>query len=193
MPRTKQFDEDVVLERAMNLFWSRGFEATSMQALVDNMGINRGSLYGTFEDKRTLFERALERYDGAYRRDRFDRLETRYRPRRALEVFLAQVIDESIEDEERRGCFIVNTALEVAPHDPEIAAYVEQVRKEIVDSLTRIIRRGQDSGEIRSSEDAQTLARTLLTVAFGLRVWARIAPRRKEMEQTMRAALALLG
>jgi len=193
MPRTKQFDEDVVLERAMNLFWSRGFEATSMQALVDNMGINRGSLYGTFEDKRTLFERALERYDGAYRRDRFDRLETRYRPRRALEVFLAQVIDESIEDEERRGCFIVNTALELAPHDPEIAAYVEQVRKEIVDSLTRIIRRGQDSGEIRSSEDAQTLARTLLTVAFGLRVWARIAPRRKEMEQTMRAALALLG
>jgi TetR/AcrR family transcriptional repressor of nem operon len=193
MPRTKQFDEDVVLERAMNLFWSRGFEATSMQALVDNMGINRGSLYGTFEDKRTLFERALERYDGAYRRDRFDRLETRYRPRRALEVFLAQVIDESIEDEERRGCFIVNTALELAPHDPEIAAYVEQVRKEIVDSLTRIIRRGQESGEIRSSEEAQTLARTLLTVAFGLRVWARIAPRRKEMEQTMRAALALLG
>jgi len=103
------------------------------------------------------------------------------------------VIDESIEDEERRGCFIVNTALELAPHDPEIAAYVEQVRKEIVDSLTRIIRRGQESGEIRSSEEAQTLARTLLTVAFGLRVWARIAPRRKEMEQTMRAALALLG
>jgi len=87
MPRTKQFDEDVVLERAMNLFWSRGFEATSMQALVDNMGINRGSLYGTFEDKRTLFERALERYDGAYRRDRFDRLETRYRPRRRSRSF----------------------------------------------------------------------------------------------------------
>lgn len=192
MPRTKQFDESEALEKAMTLFWSRGFEATSMQALVDTMGINRGSLYDSFGDKRTLFEKALERYDQEYRKARFERLETTLPPRRALEVFLEEAIEESVNDDERRGCFIVNTMLELAPHDPEITRYVTRVIKEAEASLERIIRRGQQRGEVSPAKDATALARFLLHVAFGLRVMARVNPRRSEMDAAARFALSAL-
>ncbi len=192
MARIKQFDENQALEKAMSLFWSRGFEATSMQALVDTMGINRGSLYDSFGDKRTLFEKALERYDRDYRKARFERIEATDPPRRALEAFFEEVIEESVDDDERRGCFIVNTMLELAPHDPEIARHLSRVMAEIEASLERIVRRGQKSGEIDPAKDASALARFILHVAFGLRVSARINPRREAMEDAARMALAAL-
>src|SRR3990172_6240491 len=119
MPWDKNFDVGETLEKAMQTFWAHGYEATSMQDLVDCTGVNRGSLYATYGDKRTLFLAALRMYDEKMRRQLLADIEARYQPREAIrrmfEVFLANVSERG----GNRGCFLTNTALELASHDAE--------------------------------------------------------------------------
>ena len=121
MPWQKQFDVDDALSKAMHAFWARGYEATSMQDLVDCMGINRGSLYATFGDKRSLFVQAVRRYDTVHREAWVASLATSAVPRDAIVSVFRDVVASVIETGSRDGCMLVNTALELSPHDSEIA------------------------------------------------------------------------
>jgi len=117
MPWEKQFDSDDALMRAMEAFWGRGYEATSMQDLVSCMGINRGSLYATFGDKRALFLAALRRYDAHYRQDWLSALRQANGPKATILAAFDDAVEAALGRKGRRGCFLVNTALELSPHD----------------------------------------------------------------------------
>lgn len=105
MARPREFDEETALDAAMACFWQRGYAATSVRDLADKMGISAPSLYNTYGDKHALFARALERYLDQWTRARIKRLEDSLPPREAIRKFIEEIIERSVNDRERRGCF----------------------------------------------------------------------------------------
>jgi TetR/AcrR family transcriptional repressor of nem operon len=192
MARPRTFEETAALDAAIGCFWRRGYEATSVRDLAAAMGISGTSLYNTFEDKHALFVRALERYMDSAARERIARLETSLPPRAAIREFIAGVIDRSVDDHDRRGCFLINSALEVAPHDPKLGAEIAARLGEIEQFFRRAIVAGQADGTIPRARDASDLARLLLGILLGIRVLARTNPDRALLEGMARPALALL-
>lgn len=192
MPWQKQYDEADVLARAMEAFWARGYEATSINDLVAATGINRGSLYAGFTDKRSLFLRALEHYDREHRRTFLGALERDYGPKDAILAAFRQVVDSCEAGRNRKGCLLVNTALEMSPHDPGIGRIV-QAKLEAVESFFRNrIEAGQKDGTLRPEIPAAETARVLFALFVGLRVITRSRPDRDLMASIVTQAAALL-
>lgn len=192
MPWVKSFDTDAALGKAMEAFWAHGYEATSIQDLVACMGIQRGSLYAAFGDKRSLFLQALRRYDHLHRRSWTDRLASATSGRAAILAAFEGVIAAVLDEQRSEGCLLVNTALELSPHDAEIAAIVADALREVEGFFRVQIERGQAGGEIAAEVDPQETARALLALLAGLRVFARSRPERPLMEAIARQAAALL-
>jgi TetR/AcrR family transcriptional repressor of nem operon len=192
MPRPREFDETTALEAAMECFWRRGYEATSLRDLTASMGLTAPSLYNAFGDKQELFARALERYLDRTTRDRLHRLEESLAPKEALHRFFAEIIEHSIKDRQRKGCFLVNSALEVAPHHAECRAVIAEQFGEIEAFFKRCILAAQVDHTVAPDVDAGDVARLLLGVLLGIRVLARTKPNRDVLEGVARPALALL-
>lgn len=192
MPWEKHFDIDETLDKAMGLFWARGYEATSVQALVGHMGINRGSLYDTFGDKRALFLATLRRYDEQSRRARLQALEQNPSPTGAIEALFSGWIDTALTDPDRSGCFLTNTALELAVHDREIGDLVARSQQETEAFFLRLVEKGQAAGEIAAALDAPRAARALLAALIGLLVLARSRSEPALLESIADAAVASL-
>jgi TetR/AcrR family transcriptional repressor of nem operon len=193
MPRPREFDETTALDTAITCFWHRGYEATSVRDLADSMGISSPSLYNAFGDKRTLFVAALERYLDHFTRARIKRLEDSLPPKQAVRHFIEEIIERSLSDRERRGCFLINSALEVAPHDRELGELIADRLGDIEAFFRRSIRAAQAEGTVPQNLVAKDLARLLLGVLLGIRVLARAKPERALLEGLARPALALLG
>lgn len=192
MARPREFDENAVLEAAVHRFWMYGYEATSVRDLAQDMGITGASLYNAFGDKRSLFQRSLAWYVENSFGERVARFERTLSPRSAIEGFFREIIDRSVCDKDRKGCLLVNSALEVAPHDPEFRATIADVLVKIEAFFRRCVLAGQHSGEIPSAQSADDLARMLLGIHLGIRVLARTRPKRSVLEGMARPALALL-
>jgi TetR/AcrR family transcriptional repressor of nem operon len=193
MARPREFDESRALEAAMQCFWRRGYEATSLRDLTAAMGLTPPSLYNSFGDKQQLFERALARYLDRTTRDRLRRLEETLAPRQALERFFAEIIEHSVKDRQRKGCFLVNSALEIAPHDARCRAMITAQFAGIERFFRRCIAAGQADGTISRSVDLDDVAHLFLSVLLGIRVMARTNPHREVLEGLARPAMALLG
>ena len=192
MARPREFDEDAVLDAAMNCFWERGFEATSVRELAAEMGISSPSLYNAFGDKRALFRKVLEHYAQHSARARIARLESTLPPKEAVRAFITEIVEHSLDDQDRRGCLLVNSALEVAPHDAEIGLDIAERLGEIEAFFRRSIAAAQTNGTIPPERSADDLARLMLGVLLGIRVLARSKPDRALLEGVARPALALL-
>lgn len=175
----------------MQRFWAAGYAATSVRDLGDAMGLGAASLYNAFGDKRTLFTQCLDRYLDANMRARIARVETTLPPLRAIETFLTEVVERSMAS--RLGCLLANAALEVAPHDTEIATAVAERMGELEAFFRRCVIAGQHDGSIATAVDASDTARLLLTTVMGLRVLARGFPDRAVLEGAARQALSVLG
>lgn len=193
MPWEKQFDEAEVLDKAMQAFWAHGFQATSIQNLVDCMGLKRGSIYAAFGNKRSLFLKTLERYETHHRRAWLDSLWHRHTPRAAILTVFEGAISAALSDDSRSGCFLVNTAIELSPHDDEIAQVVANGLAETEAFFRDSVLEGQRVGDIPSHVDPAHAARTLLGLLTGLRVLARSRPERPLLEALVNQAAALLG
>jgi TetR/AcrR family transcriptional regulator, transcriptional repressor for nem operon len=193
MGRPREFDETAALQAAMRCFWARGYEATSIRDLADQMGITGASLYNAFGDKRTLYRRALEYYLEQSVRERVGRLEASLPPLTAIRAFFGEIIRRSLTDRERRGCMLVNSALEMAPHDPELRKAVANELTSIERFFRRCVEAGQKDGTIWRSQPPEQLAKMLLTVLLGIRVLARSRPQQELLEGAAGAALAVLG
>ena len=126
MPWHKNYDETKVLESAMKAFWSHGYEATSMSDLVAVTGINRGSIYAAFPNKHTLFMRALRHYDEVYRANHLQQIASRYSPRDAIIAVFETAAKKPADKDIPWGCLLVNTALELSPHDPEVSKFIDR-------------------------------------------------------------------
>jgi len=193
MARLREFDEDRALDAAVACFWNRGYEATSVRDLAREMGIGGASLYNAFGGKRALFERVLERYADRTTRERIARLEAGHRPREAIRAFLAEVIDRSLKDPDRKGCLLVNSALDVAPHDAELGGVVTDYLEEIRAFFRRNVEAAIKAGEVPPGTDAENLSTHLLGVLMGMRVLSRTGARRRTLEAVVQPALDLLG
>jgi len=191
MVRPREFDEAAVLSAALKCFWARGFEATSVRDLIAQTGITGASLYNAFGDKRALYEKALDRYVEDSVAARIARCSA-LPPRAAVQAFFADIVARSLGDAERKGCMLVNAALEVAPHDAGIRRAVAGVLTEIERFFRDCVAAGQADGSIARGQPAEDLARHLLGVLMGMRVLARVRPERDLLEGMLRPALALL-
>jgi TetR/AcrR family transcriptional repressor of nem operon len=192
MPRPREFDETVALEAAMECFWQRGYEATSLRDLTASMGLTAPSLYNAFGDKEELFARALERYLDRTTRDRLRRLEDTLAPKEALRRFFAEIVEHSVKDRQRKGCFLVNSALEVAPHHAACRAVISEQFGEIEAFFKKCILAAQADNTVPPHVDVGGTARLFLGVLLGVRVLARTKPNRDVLEGVVRPALALL-
>ena len=191
MARPREFDEQVVLRAAVQCFWNRGYDATSVRDLVESTGITSASLYNAFGDKRALYERALDHYVEASISDRIRRCEE-LAPREAITSFFDEILKRSLGDPQHKGCMLVNAALDVAPHDPEFQKIVAGVLNRIEEFFLGCVKDGQTDGTITRSIPAETLAHHLLGVLMGVRVLARVRPERALLEGVVSTALALL-
>ncbi len=193
MPWQKSFDSDAALQKAMEAFWARGYEATSMQDLVDCMGVGRGSLYATFGDKRSLFLQALRRYDQRHRRDWAARLATETSPRAAILAVFGEVIEGALAGDGRKGCLLVNTALELSAHDEEVADIVAQGLVEMETFFADQLIRAKAAGEVPEHVRPDETAKALLALLVGMRVFTRARPERALLTAVAAQAQALIS
>jgi TetR/AcrR family transcriptional repressor of nem operon len=192
MARLKAFDEQRAIDAAVDCFWARGYEATSVRDLADSMGIGGASLYNAYGDKRALFTRSLERYASRSMRERIARLEARHQPKEAIRAFLAEIIDRSLKDPDRRGCLLVNSALDVAPHDAKIGRVVAGYLDELRAFFRRNLEAARQAGRVPGSLDPDEVSGHLLAVVLGIRMLARTGAKRRLLEGVARPALDLL-
>jgi len=191
MARPREFDEEVVLDAAVECFWSQGYEATSIRDLIETTGLTGASLYNAFGDKRALFRTALDHYVEGSIGKRIRRCET-LPPREAISAFFNDILSRSLNDRKHKGCMLVNSALEVAPHDREFRKVIAGVLTRIEMFFLTCVEAGQGDGTIACSMPAQSLAHHLLGVLMGIRVLARVRPERALLEGVVAPALALL-
>jgi len=192
MARPREFDEAAVLDAAIERFWQSGYEATSVRDLADEMNIAGASLYNAFGDKRSLYERALNRYLDQTFRERIRRLEPSLPPREAIIAFLQEIVKRSLADKQRRGCMLVNSAIESAPHDSKFFDIVAIFLDEVERFFFRCVSNGQKDGTITRAYSAEDLSRSLLGALLGIRVLARVRPERKLLEGLLRPIFGLL-
>jgi TetR/AcrR family transcriptional repressor of nem operon len=192
MARPREFDEDAVLETATQLFWNNGYEATSMRDLADHTGTTTPSLYNAFGDKRAIYRLVLDRYARLTLDAGSAILGGDDPPLRALERYFDALIEEALADSLRKGCFVVNTALEVAPHDHDFRAVVIGAFDEVERCVRDCVMAGQRDGSILTAQPAADVARLALSIVLGIRVLARTNPDRELLTGVVRPFFALL-
>ena len=175
MARTREFDREAALDRAMHIFWEQGYEATSLPDLLTAMGIARQSLYDTFGDKHALFLEALERYDSVRGAELRTRMESAPSVRRAFRELFLGIVDETVH-QKRRGCMAISATVELAAHDPEVAKASASRHRLVEAVFFRALETARESGEIPRAKDTRALARFLLAALQGLRVSAAASP-----------------
>ena len=190
--RPREFDEDEVLDRALDAFWTHGYKATSVTHLVEATGLAKGSLYKAFGDKRRLFELALDRYleSGV---GRLRTVAAGESPRAALERWLMNIIELSTCTGVRRGCMAINCTVELAPHDEGVRARLRRHQRGLEQIYARLISAGISAGEFRAGLDPKVSARWLTTIIGGLQVRGKLGLDRKDALETVRMTLAGLS
>lgn len=191
MARPKEFDETVVLRKAMDLFWEQGYGATSLDNLVEHLGIGRASLYSTYGSKHDLFMRALD----AYIQDRATTLKAALAQPGPVLPAIRNVLDMFVRrasDLNRPGCMLVNTATELATSDPQAARQVQRTWTALEDALASALDRARAQGELAEGRDPHALANFLLVFIQGLLVVGKGAPDPDRLRTAADQAFVLL-
>lgn len=173
MPWEKSFDEDEAVGKAMKVFWEKGFEPASMANLIAGTGITRGSLYNAFGGKEQLFVKALLKYDKDNRRALLAELEAMDDPIRAIAALFDGIVAETVADPEKKGCFLVNTAAEIATHGEEVNRIIRNGLRELEAFLRRSLEVAQVRKQIPVSLDPEATAKGLMAMIVGIRVLGR--------------------
>jgi TetR/AcrR family transcriptional repressor of nem operon len=192
MPRVKQFNEEEVLTKAMELFWKKGYYATSMQDLVDYLGINRASLYDTFGGKKELFGKALCLYRTTYGDNVAAFLKAQPAVKIGIQRLFERAIDETLCDADRKGCFVVNTASTVTPAETEVQTALLENKTEVEAALYGYLSWGVQQGELSEKKDLKGIATLLFTLYNGLKIVAKIEGDREKMSKSVKAMLTIL-
>ncbi|MEM7343424.1 MAG: helix-turn-helix domain-containing protein [Chloroflexota bacterium] len=193
MARHKEFDQGLALEKAMTLFWQKGYAATSIQDLVEHMGIGRRSLYDTFNSKHDLFLAALDRY-----RARVGELtpvseKALTSPMAVIKTMFEQRVQASLADEERNGCFAVNSAIELSGQDEAVTTRSEETCQEMILMFQTLLQQAQQAGELRSEQDVEALAQYLANAMFGIRVMSKMKPDKQTLMNVVNLTLSVLN
>ncbi|MER5945183.1 TetR family transcriptional regulator [Streptomyces sp. NPDC001904] len=193
MARTKEFDPDVALQAAVELFHARGYEATSMADLVDRLGIGRASLYATFGSKHELYLKAMDRYAESTGAATVAELSGDGPPLAAVRGLVRRFAAEAATGGQRLlGCLVTNTAAELGPHDSQAARRVERSWEEIETLLHSALLRARARGELPEDRDPRALARMLLVLLQGIRVTGKVSQDPARVRDAAEQALTLL-
>ncbi|HBJ02509.1 MAG TPA: TetR/AcrR family transcriptional regulator [Lysinibacillus sp.] len=192
MARTREFDEEKVLEAAMQLFWEKGYEATSLSDLTARMGIQRPSIYSTFGDKKELFEAALRRYTTSRAANIRARLQSHVSVKQAFATFFEEVIQAEYTKDLSNGCFCINTMVELAPHEERFEVLTREHQLYLAVIFQETIERGVQMGELEADTDAKSLAQALIVSLIGLTVMMKSQPQRSFVDNAIAATLTLL-
>ncbi len=193
MPWEKSFNIDDALERAQSVFWAKGYEATSLSDLTKGMGINKGSLYNAFGSKKELFTQALLKYDREHRQKGLQQLEAIEDPVAALEQLFDGMAAECEADSDRKGCFLVNTALEYPHHSEAIQEMLRSALGDFEAFFKRLILKGQAAGTIPKAVPVDDTAKSLLSLVTGLRVLSRGVYDQAALQVIKKDALRLIS
>jgi len=191
MGRPREFDRDEALDKAMRVFWSRGYDAPTMTELRTAMGLGRQSLYDTFGDKESLFHEALDRYlsmssaNTAQSLDHEDGLA-------GIRGFLMQTATHLAGDPERMGCLMFNSCMGVAPHDPAVETKIKHGVADMRRRFEAALRRAVEQGSIADDIDIRSTALFLISQLGGMTVLARGGASSKDLRTVAERALAAL-
>ena len=192
MARTREFDETEVLDKAVDLFWLKGYNATSANDLVKGLGLSRSSIYATFTDKRTLFIKSLDRYRKRNVKQILSMVQQSDDILKTIAEIFKLIVSQDITAKIPKGCLMVNTGVEMAPHDNEIAKIIHENGQDIENTFKVAIEKGQALGQIPRSYDAEALARFIHNNIVGLRVAVKSNTEGKVLDDIMKICLSVL-
>lgn len=192
MPRIREFDERKALEAAMHLFWEKGYEAASLSDLTDVMGIRRPSLYAAFGGKEQLFEAALRNYNRLHATNARARLQKASSVKGAFRSYFENAVAQEYEGGANRGCFCINTMVELAPHDAKFEVLTREHQLYLAAIFQETIEQGIRSGELDAGTDAAALAQTLVVSLIGLTVMMKSRPERSFVDRSVALILTLI-
>lgn len=188
MPRVKDFNEFEVLNKAMNIFWKKGYASTSIQDLVDGLGIERGSLYSSYKDKRSLFKKSLALYESQFKQKTL----IADNPLSGISKFLLDLVKDCTGDSIGRGCFIINTSLELEIHDKEIQKFVANALSQVEDFFYKSLKLSQEKELISKTRNIRAISQSLLGAAVSINVLSRSRPDKKLLSNIAQNALDLI-
>ncbi len=181
MSRAPEYNRDEVIHKAMQVFWARGYGRTSVTDLVAATGLKPGSLYAAFGNKQGLFVAVLRHYGKRFK-SRVQRLtDTERSALGVIRTLLITIADEALHTGHQRGCLAVNSLLELASHEPDIARHLEAHNEEMLQVITQLVERAQADGDIRPERNARALSAFLLNNIWGMQVMCKSRPNRAAM------------
>jgi TetR/AcrR family transcriptional repressor of nem operon len=192
MGRPSEFDHDRVLDAAMQLFWQKGYEATSLADLLNTMGLSKSSLYQTFGSKHELFDSCLSLYKDKLVADMQAALDNAGSARQFIEQLFYDVATETKSSATRRGCLVMNTASEFAQRDPVVSRRIAASTRAFSKVFSSAVRQAQDEGEIPASHDPDVLASYLVSSMTGLRTMVKAGASRNKVTDIAKIILAAL-
>ena len=192
MPKTKQFDEAAVLEKARNVFWKKGYNGTSMDELVKATGLSRSSIYDSFGDKHGLYMRALQHYQLEKRQSLVEGIPPALSSRKKIGWIFQNSIAQALGDRQRKGCFMVNTTTELANIDSSMNKIVNANMEAMEEIFYSLVKEGQAAGDITKKFSAKALARNLFSSFNGLTIIGQTRPEKELLEDITKVALSVL-
>lgn len=170
MARPKAFDEQAVLDKAMHLFWKKGYHDTSIQDLVQHLGLSRSSIYDTFGDKHALFLASLRYYlnGPSFQTELPDFQTTNIRP--FLVAFFDRLLIDCQQDDQQKGCFAINCTVELAPDNPQVNGLVQENMNSFITGFQSIFQYYQKKGQISEAKDPKALASFLFATVSSIRI-----------------------
>lgn len=192
MARHKAFNTVDVIEEAMQVFWTQGYEATSLSDLTWAMGLSKSSFYETFGSKHDLFLVAIEHYKNTVTAKITDAVEINAPARRVIESLFDRALERILSDDGRRGCFLNNTAAAVAIHDAAAQSGVREGLGVMEDAIHQLVIRGQREMQINPAHDPRRLARFIISSLNGMLVIGKANPDREVLGDIAKVSLASL-
>ncbi|MBL3821402.1 TetR/AcrR family transcriptional regulator [Bacillus sp. BSL6] len=192
MARLREFDEEKALDAAMQLFWEKGYAATSLSDLTAKMEIQKPSLYSAFGDKEGLFEAALRRYTNLHAANIRTKLQKEQSVKEAIRTFFENMVEEEYKKEFSKGCFCINTMVELAPHNEKFEVLTREHQMYLTVVFQELITKGIQSGELQSDLNAKAVAQTLVTFLIGLTVLMKSRPERSVIDNSVSVIVSLV-
>lgn len=192
MARLREFDEEKALDAAMQLFWEKGYAATSLSDLTAKMEIQKPSLYSAFGDKESLFEAALRRYTNLHAANIRTKLKNEQSVKEAIRTFFENMVEEEYKKDFSKGCFCINTMVELAPHNEKFEVLTREHQMYLTVVFQELITKGIQSGELQSDLNAKAVAQTLVTSLIGLTVLMKSRPERSVIDNSVSVIVSLV-
>ena len=192
MARLREFDEEKALDAAMQLFWEKGYAATSLSDLTAKMEIQKPSLYSAFGDKEGLFEAALRRYTNLHAATIRTKLQNEQSVKEAIRAFFEDMVEEEYKKDFSKGCFCINTMVELAPHNEKFEVLTREHQMYLTVIFQELITKGIRSGELQNDLNAKAVAQTLVTSLIGLTVLMKSRPERSVIDNSVSIIVSLV-